>query len=294
MGSARQVVVVGVDGSKDGLVALAWAAAYAADRHGRLRVVHVLDDRVAPEHLAPAIARMLPAGDGTEVLEESVAELVRLGRDDVAATFEIRHGHPGRTLLELTGPGDVLVVGRLGMEGFAELVVGSTSQRCAALATGPVVVVPDSWQPDGPRSGRIVVGIDGSGTSRPALDFAFELAAARDATVVAVHAVPIPDLYPEPDVWLDPDEPPWSARLELLVSESLAGYATAYPDVPVVRRIAAGHPVQVLATESRSADLVVVDSVTRPRFTPLLLGSVSRGLLHHAACPVGVIHESAA
>jgi nucleotide-binding universal stress UspA family protein len=289
-----QQVVVGIDGSKDGLVALAWAAEYAARHGGRLRAVHVLDDLTPAEHLAPAMAQLLPTGDGTDILEEAATELARLGRDGVPATFEIRHGHPGRMLLELARPAAMLVVGRLGMEGFAELVLGSTSQLCAALATGPAVVVPDSWQPDAPRAGRIVVGIDGSGTSRPALRFAFDAASRGGATLVAVHAVRMPEFYPRADVWLDPQQPPWSTQLELLVAETLAGWAETYPDVAVERRISAGHPVQVLAAESANADLVVVDGAARERFTPLRLGSVSRGLLHHAACPVAVVHEDGA
>jgi nucleotide-binding universal stress UspA family protein len=287
----QQVVVVGVDGSKDGLVALAWAAEYAGRRHWRLRVVHVLHDLTPAEHLAPAMAQVLPAGDGTDVLEETAAELVRLGRHGVPASFEIRHGHPGRTLLEIGRTAGMLVVGRRGMEGFAELMLGSTSQLCAALATGPVVVVTESWRPDGPHTGRIVVGVDGTGPSRPAVDFAFATASRYGAALVAVHAMRMPDLFPSTDMWLNPDDPPWSARLELLVAETMAGWSEQYPEVAVEQRIVPGHPVQVLAAESAAADLVVVGGAARERFTALRLGSVSRGLLHHAACPVAVIHE---
>jgi nucleotide-binding universal stress UspA family protein len=51
-----------------------------------------------------------------------------------------------------------------------------------------------------------------------------------------------------------------------------------------------GHPVQVLAQHSKAADLVVVGGVGRAEFTPLRLGSVSRGLLHHTQCPVAIVH----
>ncbi|PRX60426.1 universal stress protein family protein [Nonomuraea fuscirosea] len=44
-----------------------------------------------------------------------------------------------------------------------------------------------------------------------------------------------------------------------------------------------------LTEASRRADLVVVGSHGRGPLGSALLGSVSRGTLHHAACPVAVV-----
>jgi nucleotide-binding universal stress UspA family protein len=284
-------VVVGVDGSRDGLVALDWAVDLAARRSWSVRVVHVVDEAARLSDVAPPILRAFEADDGTDVLEDAADELTRLGHDEVRATFEIQHGHAAEVLLELSRHAGLLVVGRRGMEGFAELVVGSTSQVCAALSGPPVVVVPDCWRLEAPRADRVVVGVDGSGACQPALDFAFGTASMRGAALTVVHAVKVPDAYPPPDLWLRPDEPSWSHDIDLLVAESVAGWSEKYPEVTVERKVTAGHPVQVLATASVSADLVVVGGVGRSRFTPLLLGSVSRGLLYHTACPVAVIHD---
>jgi hypothetical protein len=50
------------------------------------------------------------------------------------------------------------------------------------------------------------------------------------------------------------------------------------------------HPAQALIDESDGAELVVVGSHGRGGFTGMLLGSVSQAVLHHAACPVAVVH----
>jgi nucleotide-binding universal stress UspA family protein len=283
-GQPQQPAVVGVDGSRDGLIALTWAVRYATERHLPLRVVHVVDDdrptsgRVSAEY-----------DDGTEVIEDAADELQRLGFTD--AVLEVRHGKPALTLLHLAARASALVTGRRGLGGFAELVLGSTSQVCAALATGPLIVVPDVWKPQTPPHGRIVVGVDGSPDCQAALGFAFETAAIEGAEVMVNHAVDLPETYPANDLWVDPNHEPWSAQAEALVAESLAGWREKHPQVPVRSRCVAGHPVQLLAQASCEADLVVVGGQGRTHFTPLRLGSVSRGLLYHSHCPVAVIHR---
>jgi nucleotide-binding universal stress UspA family protein len=197
-------------------------------------------------------------------------------------------------LLKTSAGSAALVIGRRGAGGFTELMVGSTSQVCAALARTTLVVVPDSWRPPIRSQGQIVVGVDGSHSGQTALGFAFEIAAERDAELTLVHVPEVPESFPRPSLWLDPDDAPWHRDARVLVGEALAGWPDKYPTVVYRTRYPEGHPVQVLANESQYADLVVVGGLGRTEFTELRLGSVSRGLLHHAHCPVAIVHNEVA
>lgn len=283
-------VVVGVDGSKDGLIALDWAVEVGARRRWPVRVVHVVDDE-APGELAPAMVRMLVPDDGSEVIEDAAAELSRLGTD--AARLELRRGYPADVLLKMArDAGGMLVIGRRGMEGFAELAAGSVSQVCAALAEVPVIVVPDLWSPEAPRKGRVVVGLDGTAGCLPARDFAAEEAASTGSVLLAVRSIKLPESYPVEDYWLDPECAAWSPNVDEKLAAELAPVRDRYPELTVQTRIATGHPIKVLATESASADLVVVGGAGRKVFTAIRMGSVSRGLIDHTACPVAIIHTA--
>jgi nucleotide-binding universal stress UspA family protein len=281
----QPAVIVGIDGSRDSFIALGWAARYAAEKHWQIHGVHVVDDT----RPAPTPVETTGPDDGTEVLEDAAEELARLGF--AGARLEIRHGNAAEVLLDLSRHAALLVIGRRGAGGFAELVVGSTSQVCAALATCALVVVPDSWRPDADPHGRVVVGVDGSVSGQSALGFGFETASRRGAELVPVHVPDVPEAFPRPDLWLNTDEAPWQADAEALVAGALAGWPEKYPGVAVRTQYSLGHPVQVLARASETADLLVVGGVGRSKFTPLRMGSVSRGLLHHSQCPVAVVHE---
>ncbi len=279
-------VLVGIDGSSDGLIALTWAAAYAALHQAPLHAVYVLDDERDVGGGPPPIG----ADDGSEVVDDALQELGRLGFRD--ASLDVRHGHPAQVLLELSERSLALVVGRRGMGGFAELVLGSTSQVCTALATKvPLIVVPDTWNPTTPAHHRIVVGVDGSAEGHDALRFAFELADATGAELLCVHAIEVRQTYPDPNNWLDPTRRPWIDTADELLMQTLESWTAKYPDVAVQHRGVADHPVLVLARESQDADLVVVGGQGRTAFSELRMGSVARGLLYHSHCPVAVVHH---
>lgn len=285
---SRPSVVVGLDGSADGLLALDWAVGLAARRGWTIRALHVVDDDRPAQQLSAAPEQ----DDGTDVLDDAADELERLGFED--AVLEIGYGHPAQALLKASRGAGALVVGRRGAGGFAELMVGSVSQVCAALARTTLVVVPDTWRPSEPPRSQIVVGVDGSQAGQAALGFAFEVAAERDAELTLVHVPDVPEAFPRPDLWLDPEDAPWHRDAWTVVAEALAGWPDKYPDVIFRTRYQPGHPVQVLANESQYADLVVVGGRGRTEFTELRLGSVSRGLLHHAHCPVAIVRSEVA
>ena len=85
---------------------------------------------------------------------------------------------------------------------------------------------------------------------------------------------------------------PWrelAAEQERITSEAIAQWAATFPNVDVRTRVTQGRPADVLVDASAGAELVVVGSRGRGGFRGLLLGSVSRGVLHQAHCPVAVL-----
>lgn len=142
---------------------------------------------------------------------------------------------------------------------------------------------------------RIVVGVDGSKTSRAALRWAIEEAESHGSSVEAVHAwhqdVYIGGAYGfdasviDPTIYRDAGE----RLLEAVVdAEDESGLAS-----PVRRMLANGPPALALLDAAKGADLIVVGSRGRGGFGGLLLGSVSQQVVHHAPCPVVVIPPTA-
>jgi nucleotide-binding universal stress UspA family protein len=140
----------------------------------------------------------------------------------------------------------------------------------------------------------VVVGVDGSASSLRAVDFAFDEAARRATRLVAVHSWWIEVV--EGMVVTTPGSPQWQLAAERMhadVAESLAGHRERYPEVDVEMRMVNDHPVDALVSASGDAALLVVGSRGRGGFAGLLLGSVSRGALTRASCPVAVVPATA-
>ncbi|TCC00662.1 universal stress protein [Micromonospora zingiberis] len=290
MDSADAAVVVGVDGSESALAAVRLAAAEAARWHRPLRVVHAFIWPLLHSPITPATDG--PPGGG---LRGQAQGLVAAAVDEAQATVpglrvtgEIVDGAPTGVLLDAATTAALVVLGDRGLGGFAALVVGSVAVTVAAHAPCPVLVVRGTARPDGP----IVVGVDGSQLCRQAVEFAVQTAARRGAEVIAAHAYrhPVPtrpgDIQP-----LVYDESALQADEERALAESVAGLAERYPDVPIHRESVRGRAPKILTEASRSAQLLVVGGQGRGELTGLLLGSVSRSMLHHSHCPVAVVRS---
>ena len=144
-------------------------------------------------------------------------------------------------------------------------------------------------------AGRIVVGVDGSAHARQALRFALSEAALRGARVDVVGSWAVPPLAATgvgmiPAFDLLRAELGDSAR-EVLAGE-LAEVADAAAGVEVEQHVAQGDAAGVLVEAAAGAELLVVGSRGRGGVTGTVLGSVSRACLHHAPCPVAVVHDA--
>lgn len=139
----------------------------------------------------------------------------------------------------------------------------------------------------------ITVGIDGSEHSVRALEWAVNEAAVRDAplTVLTVHLVPQsgwtgdPIILPGDSEELE-EERQAAEEMTLKVTSQLG---EARPASVTVRAVN-GFPAQELIEASREADLLIVGSRGAGGFAKLMAGSVSSQVVHHAHCPVVVVH----
>ncbi|GAA3546129.1 universal stress protein [Streptomyces osmaniensis] len=142
-------------------------------------------------------------------------------------------------------------------------------------------------------AGRIVVGVDGSDSSKRALRWAVRQAELTGAAVEAVTAWDIPQFHGSL-AWLPPsssDEGALEARARQELEDAVKEVLGSRPPVEVRPVVRYGTPASVLLEAAREASLLVVGSRGLGGFAGLLLGSVAQHCAQHAACPVVVFRE---
>ncbi|GAA3507642.1 nucleotide-binding universal stress UspA family protein [Streptosporangium album] len=277
-------VVVGVDGSADADRAVRWAADDASLRRLPLRIVHVVERGPydIPRFATPSQPDTLIV-NGREVLLEA-ERMARARQPSVEVGTELIEGSPVAVLREQAENATEIVLGSRGLGGFAGALVGSVSAHVAGHAHGPVVVV----RLGGEETHReVVVGVDDSPQCEPALAYAFEQARLRGCALRAVHAWQLPVHAFAPEISYNMDEIRHTQHQ--MVKDGLSAWQEKFPEVKVVQDVHSAHPVDALEDASTRADLVVVGSRGMGAVGSVLLGSVSRGVLNHARCPVAVV-----
>jgi nucleotide-binding universal stress UspA family protein len=140
-----ETIVVGVDGSDGGAAALEFAAAEAALRQARLRIVSAWEVPVSTYHagLAPSLdPTMLDAfRERAEQIADDAAATAKKAQPSVEVEALTVTGQPADALLAQGADAELIVVGRRGLGGFRSLLLGSVSQQVVHHATCPVVVV---------------------------------------------------------------------------------------------------------------------------------------------------------
>lgn len=143
---------------------------------------------------------------------------------------------------------------------------------------------------------RIVVGVDGSETSRHALRWAAEEARSHGSQLHVIHAWEVPTLAVGTGVspgrrTARPDAQHEEASK--LVADVVRDELGDNPPGDVRTSIGRGPAAGVLLDAAREADLLVVGSRGLGGFKGLLLGSVSSKMAAHAPCPVVIVRPAA-
>ena len=137
----------------------------------------------------------------------------------------------------------------------------------------------------------IIVGLDGSGHSQLALEWAMKEAAIRHTSLTVLTVDQAVAGYYR-GVAVDPAGPVRTAEARQAAEEetdkALAGLEGPRPESVVVTAVH-GFPVEELIKAADDADMIVLGSRGAGGFTRLLMGSVAGQVAQHAHCPVLIV-----
>jgi len=143
-----------------------------------------------------------------------------------------------------------------------------------------------------PRS--VVVGYDGSQTSRQALTWALHAARLRGSGVSIVYACPpTAEVVAQFGGSIAPDFSALERAAEQVLAAAAEQAHREAPDVNVDTRVVYAAASSALLTDTDEAAMVVVGSRGLGGFSELLVGSTGVQLAAHARCPVVVIRPQA-
>jgi nucleotide-binding universal stress UspA family protein len=267
-----------------------------------MRVVMARADAPPERMLAPQPVWPLPIvnirdDEAVEKAQRFMDEFVRnTVRADRRPEYDVvvRDGDPVEALIDEVRQvhAGLLVMGRRGLGGFASLMLGSISDKCAAHAPCPVMVV--AGDPVD-RTTTVVVGVDGSPGSTEAVEWAAQQAvdlAARLHVVGAWKApIVVADSVSSTLNLLNEGVEVYAADARKAVASAVRRSEARFPSLDVSGDVVQGDASVVLIEAAIQADPAVLVVGTRGRggFTSLLLGSVAHQCLHHAKTPVVVV-----
>ncbi|WP_151478291.1 universal stress protein [Streptomyces albicerus] len=283
-------ITVGLDGSPESLAAADWAARETQRRGLPLRLVHAW---IWQPH-------EVPVAEELETQKRWALGVLRESEQD------LRDRYPGLTidteqvsdpatevLLGQAEKAEMLVLGSSGHGAMAGFLLGSVGQHVLARAKRPVVMVRANTRSAAEGdSGEVVVGLQDLGAQAgPLLEFAFRAAAARGATLHAVHAWDLPPLYGRgPEAGQAAVKPGGLAeQQEKALSDALQPWREKFPQVTVVETVDLAFVSGVLLQAAAHAGLVVVGRRVHRPALGMRIGPVAHAVLHHVAAPVVVV-----
>ena len=292
---AGKPIVAGTDGSEESLRAVDWAAREAVLRGLPLRIVSAaaLPPRMV-EHHAASVSGLTTVSDmqrkeRDRALATGAERAAAVAPDLLIDTDELA-GSPANALTEAGSGASMLVVGARGIGAFTAMILGSVSRYVSTHATCPVVVVREETTA---AHRQVGVGIGDPARSAAALAFAFEEAALRKASLIAVHAWDLPYGQIAQATWAlaAPGRSSLENEAARQLDSLLAEWHAKYPDVQVSHDLVRAHPGRALVGLSARADLVVLGRHATHGALPGP-GAVRHAVLNHAHGPVVTVPSS--
>lgn len=274
-------VLVGVDGSEDGLRAVRYGARAAQLSGATLHLVHAVDDAVMAGAWGVVYDPSALQEAGEHANQAARAAALEAGLDAQQVHDEVVLGNAAAVLARLSEGADLLVTGRRSVSGLERMFIGSTSVALADAAQCPLVVISAAATP-GLTGGQnhIAVGVDAQSHSEATLEWAMAEAEARGARLTVAHVA-----RQDASVAGQAGD---GEVVRKAIDELLEPWRAAHPQVEVRVEVSHGNPVDELVDLSGQVDLLVL-GVQRPKLLGIHLGGVMRAVLAHAQSPVALV-----
>lgn len=287
-------ILLAIDGSEHAYAALELIRDLPIPTGSEITIAAVLIPRDAANHAG------LQA-----VLDQSQS---KLKREDLEVKTELLVGYPGEMLSEFAEryQPDLITLGAKGLRAALGILLGGVAQQMVEYAKCPVLIVRAPYR----GIKRLLFVTDGSEHSQHALNYLSQFPLPKDVEVCVMHVLP-PLYTPEMIVrsWPIGTEvlPPISSQeAEEITSkqaeaEETRGKILLKQSLDVLKQVgieatselrrgdAASEIIEYVKTQE--IDLIVAGSRGLSRIKGLLLGSVSRKLLHYSNTSVLIVKE---
>lgn len=144
---AKELYIVGVDGSEFGERAAAYATELAHKTGANVLLSYIIHwSGYTPLSVEEAMRRPLDKAEEERVAKEDVLEPLKekVAREDVAIDTFFTWGHPAHVIMEKAKKekATMIITGRRGHSNIADLVLGSVANTIAHASDIPVLLIP--------------------------------------------------------------------------------------------------------------------------------------------------------
>ncbi|WP_276248671.1 MULTISPECIES: universal stress protein [unclassified Haladaptatus] len=288
-------IVVAVDGSEEAKRAARRAFELADRFAATVTALHVVEHkRLRLTTSEPEKARLRALG------EDILADIKALASDlDHPVQTAMREGTPGDEISKFADEegADLLVVGRQGLTGLGERLLGGVAERVIHQSDVPVLVVPEEGMDGAWEVSRLLITTDGSENAADATDHGIAIAERYDA---AIHVLNVVDLQSAGGLFdAGGLEREFVERLEAegqtAVDEIESSVHESAPDLDVMAEVVTQTTFEGVGAgirayvEENDIGLVVMGSHGRSNLRRQLLGSVASTVLRTVDVPVLVV-----
>lgn len=280
-------VVVGLDGTEQGLHAVQYAVAEARRMDRDLRLVHVMPELADVGPIVPVAGFEIFGETADRIIREGALAARAAGGADLRIETVIHTGARVHSLVEASEDASLIVLGHRDRPLLGRVFTSSTSTGVAARAHCPVVCIPALWS-QAARHGEVVVGVEQPEHAHELLVRGFAAAAARRVRLRVLHTWKLQRPYD--DLVVDgPAAKRWTTQLTEALMEVLPDLKSGFPEVEVDLDVRHQDPGAALLGATEGAELLLLGRRGHGAPLGLPLGSTTRALIRESRCPVEIV-----